>query len=252
MNRHKLRTTILASTLLPLPLILCAHTIAQQTNRRDANDVKPAQAGSPAAHPTSPTNSQPASTTRRSTSERADENRRVVNPAERTDSESNLDRHLASCLITKNKGEAELGRYASEHANSRDVKNYADQMVKDHSRFVEQLERIVGSQQPTDQKSQIAREIDEECLATLKKELSDKSDKDFDKCYIGSQIAAHLEMAATLKVISEHASGKLRGVVQDARSTVDEHLADARKIMDQLDQSRDHAQAAKNRDDRTR
>ena len=183
---------------------------------------------------------------------RTDSIRRTAARVERSDRESNLDRQLAACLLTKNKGEVELGKFASERAKDRAVKDFAEQMVKDHSWVVDKLQQIVGSQQPNDRRSQIDREIDEQCLASLKKELGDKSEKEFDACYIGSQISGHMHMAAALKVLSSHTSGQLNELVNEARPTVDKHLAHAKKLMDQLDKTRDHSQASKDRDDRTR
>ncbi len=238
---------------------IASYTFAQQnTENKPTGDIKPAQTDSPAAHPvSSPNNNErqvadrPENRQRNTAqSTRTDSTRRGNNRGDRT--EGNLERQLAACLLTKNKGEVELGKYASDHAKNSDVKEFAEQMVKDHSKVVEKLEQIVGSQEPNDRRSQIAREIDEECMASLKKELASKSGKDFDTCYVGSQISGHMQMAATLKVISEHASGQLSEVVNEARPTVDKHLAHAKKLMEELDKSRDHSQAAKDRSDRTR
>lgn len=243
-------------------LLMFGACLAQaQQNKDPKSDFNPAQSTSPGAHPVGSTdngasqatnsddNSRRSGTTVR---DRTDDTRRSANRSERSDRESNLDRQLAACLLTKNKGEVELGKFASERAKDRDVKEFAEQMVKDHSRVVDKLEQIVGSQQPNDRRSQIAREIDEECQASLKKELSEKSDKEFDACYIGSQIAGHMEMASTLKVLANHTSGQLKEVIEDAQPAVDKHLAKAKKLMDQLDKSGDHSQASKDRNDRTR
>jgi putative membrane protein len=236
-----------------------SYTFAQQNaENKPTGDIKPAQTDSPAAHPvSSPNNNErqvtdrPENRQRNTTqSTRTDSTRRGNNRGDRT--EGNLERQLAACLLTKNKGEVELGKYASDHAKNSEVKEFAEQMVKDHSKVVEKLEQIVGSQEPNDRRSQIGREIDEQCMASLKKELASKSGKDFDTCYVGSQISGHMHMAATLKVISEHASGQLSEVVNEARPTVDKHLSHAKKLMEELDKSRDHSQAAKDRSDRTR
>lgn len=238
-----------------------AYAMAQQNNASNPGDIKPAQADSPAAHPTGSTgtselqaagrqdNNEQSVTTGRT---RTDSTRRTASRGERNDRESNLDRQLAACLLTKNKGEVELGKFASERAKDRDVKEFAEQLVKDHSRVVDKLEQIVGSQQPNDRRSQIAREIDEQCLASLKQELGNKSESEFDACYVGSQISGHMQMAATLKVLSSHTSGQLSEIIQEARPIVDKHLANAKKLMDQLDRSRDHSQASKDRSGRTR
>ena len=234
---------------------------AEQKKNSPEGDIKPAQTGSPGANPVSRTDNNDRQATdrqndnrERGTSERnrANNTRQTAERGERNNRESNLERQLAACLLTKNKGEVELGKFASERAKDGKVKEFAEQMVKDHGQVVEKLEQIVGSQEPNDRRSQIAREIDEQCLASLKQELGDKSEKEFDACYVGSQISGHMHMAAALKVLSDHTSGKLNEVVKEARPTVDKHLAHAKKLMDQLDKSRDHAQAAKDRSVRTR
>ncbi|HEY4234274.1 MAG TPA: DUF4142 domain-containing protein [Lacipirellulaceae bacterium] len=151
--------------------------------------------------------------------------------------EQNLDHVLAACLLTGNQGEVELGKLASERASDRDVKAFAEEMVKDHSKQVQTLQQFIGSQQPSDQRSQIERQIAERCTADLKKELEGKSGREFDDCYIGAQIGGHMHMQAALAVISEHASGQLRDIVKDAQPTVDKHLDRAKKLMEQLDKS---------------
>jgi putative membrane protein len=231
---------------------------AQRRDNNSPSEIKPAQSDSPGAHPVPrPNDAQPALDRQnnergRSATETTRSSNVRRNREARSDRQGNLERQLAACLLTKNKGEVELGKYASGRAKDRDVREFAERMAKDHQQVVDKLQQIVGSQEPNDQRSQIAREIDEQCLASLKKELSSKSDHEFDACYIGSQIAGHMQMAATLKVISDHASGKLSEVVNDARPTVDEHLSRAKKLMEQLDKSRDRAQASKERSDRAR
>jgi putative membrane protein len=234
---------------------------AEQKKNSPEGDIKPAQTDSPGANPVSRTDNKERQATdsqnnnrQRRTSERnrANDTSGTAERGERNNREGNLDRQLAACLLTKNKGEVELGKFASERAKDGDVKKFAEQMVKDHGKVVEKLEQIVGSQEPNDRRSQIGREIDEQCLASLKQELGNKSEKEFDACYVGSQISGHMQMAAALKVLSNHTSGQLKEIVQEARPTVDKHLEHAKKLMDQLDKSRDHAQASKDRSDRTR
>jgi len=237
------------------------HITAEPEQTDPKSDFNPAQASSPGAHPVGNTDKEKSQATNnqnenseRSRTEGASTDNRLRNSGrgERNDRESNLDRQLATCLLTKNKGEVELGELALERAKDRDVKEFAQQMAKDHRQMVDKLEHVVGSQQPNDRRSQISREIEEVCLDSLKKELTDKSDKEFDACYIGSQISGHVQMAATLRVLAKHTSGELSEIVNEARPTVDKHLAHAKKLMDQLDKARDRAQASRNRDDRTR
>jgi putative membrane protein len=237
--------------------------MAQRTdNNNPPGDIKPAQAASPAANPTAPTNNgrnvidRPRGVVQEETGLQGDR-RRAENPrqsarGERGDREANLNRQLAACLLTKNKGEVELGKYAESRAKNNDVKEFAAQMINDHSEIVAKLERIVGSDMPSDRRSEIAKEIDEQCLESLKKELGDKSAGEFDACYIGSQIAGHMQMTAALKVLSKHATGELRDVITEAQPTVDKHLKHAKELMDKLEKSDHNAQASKDRSESKR
>jgi putative membrane protein len=162
--------------------------------------------------------------------------------------EQNLDKILATRLLTGTKAEVELGNLAEQRASDRDIKAFAQQMVKDHSQQVETLQRFIGGQEPTDRRSQIDKQIAERCLANLKRELESKSGKDFDDCYIGAQIGGHMQMAAALAVISEQTSGQLHSIAKEAQPTVDRHLDQAKKLMDQLDKGSSSRQASNERE----
>jgi predicted outer membrane protein len=86
----------------------------------------------------------------------------------------------------------------------------------------------------------------------LKKELEGKSGRDFDSCYVGSQIGGHMHMAAALDVLSDQTTGQLRDIVKDAQPTVDKHLDRAKKLMDQLDKGNERRQASNQRDNTER
>jgi predicted outer membrane protein len=81
----------------------------------------------------------------------------------------------------------------------------------------------------------IKQEIAKQCLETSKKELGEKSGADFDKCYMGQQIMAHLGMADTLKVVKNYASPELKQLLEDGEKAVQGHLAHAKVIMKQID-----------------
>src|SRR5579863_440231 len=58
--------------------------------------------------------------------------------------ETQLDEHVATCLILENDGEIAAAQIAEQNAKSDDVKQFARTMVKDHEQFVSQLERFAG------------------------------------------------------------------------------------------------------------
>lgn len=232
-------------------LVAAVSVYAQQAANPSPPDIKPAQAASPAAHPTSNANTGGQNEQRRQPT--AQPGVQVTagytpNDDGGENQQQNLDRVLAACLLTANKGEVELGKVAQQRATDKDVKVFAEQMVKEHSKQLETLQQFVGIQEPSDRRSQIDKQIAERCTENLKKELEGKSGKDFDAAYIGSQIGGHMHMQAALAVLSEQASGQLRDIVKDAQPTVDKHLDQAKKLMDQLEKGNDHRQASNQRD----
>ncbi len=51
-----------------------------------------------------------------------------------------IDSHLAACLILGNEEEVALGRFAAQHASSEQVKQFAQQMVDQHSKAISKLQ----------------------------------------------------------------------------------------------------------------
>jgi len=49
---------------------------------------------------------------------------------------------LAHCLIIDNRGEIEMAQFALQHSQNDDVKNFAQQLISDHSKMLASLERL--------------------------------------------------------------------------------------------------------------
>jgi len=80
----------------------------------------------------------------------------------------------------------------------------------------------------------IHREMADQCLQSTKKEMSGKEGSEFDQCYMGLQVAAHMKMLDELKVFKNHATGRLQQDIEDAISTTEHHLKEAKGIYDDL------------------
>jgi predicted outer membrane protein len=53
---------------------------------------------------------------------------------------------IAACLLAKNEAEVELGQFAQQQSQNPEVKQFAQQMVKDHGQLVQKLQPLAGSQ----------------------------------------------------------------------------------------------------------
>lgn len=83
---------------------------------------------------------------------------------------------------------------------------------------------------------QIEREVAQQCLALAKEKLNEEKAGEFDRCFIGQQIAIHAGMKARLIVYQRHASEQLASVLADGLKTTEQHLSKAESLMKSLDQ----------------
>lgn len=174
---------------------------------------------------------------------------------------SQVDRELASWLTVDNRGEIALAELAREQASNSDVREFAETMIDEHSKMVEQLQPFAGVSRggargrrgsPQGEFSQaegnvrgrgqgqlnlirLKQQLGQQCLSSAKEELSQKDGDEFDKCYIGMQIAKHMEMLDTLKVFSHYASQDLDQLIEEAEGTTEEHLEHAKQLIKQLE-----------------
>lgn len=185
-----------------------------------------------------------------------------------------VQRFLTGCLLAKNQAEVELSKFAQQQSQSPEVKEFAQMLVQDHSKFIQKLQQAAGARSATrpsaetgetaqpatnrdavgqnaaepatertatnnnsavDQLLAIEQQIVEHCTQAAKDELQRKQGAEFDKCYIGGQIAGHMQMLSALEVIQQQGPEQLQQLAQQAQPNVQKHLDHAKQIMKQLE-----------------
>lgn len=171
------------------------------------------------------------------------------------------DRQIVKCLIMDNKHEIEFARMADRQADSDEVKEFAQMMIEDHSKFIKKLEEFKGDKddqasrqanQPATQSTTaqahqgqktdfvaIHREIGEKLFTAVKAELESKEGEQFDQCYMTQQVMCHTKMVASLEVLQNHVSGELRNILSEGLDTTKQHLNKAEEIVKNLDDDDD-------------
>jgi predicted outer membrane protein len=84
------------------------------------------------------------------------------------------------------------------------------------------------------QLGQLERQILDRKMQLTKEDLQQKQGAEFDKCFIGTVIPAHVHAVAQLEVL-EKQGGQLAQIAQQARPIVQQHLDHAKQLMRQLD-----------------
>ena len=189
-----------------------------------------------------------------------------------------VEQFLAACLLAKNGAEVELSQFAEEQSQNPEVKKFAQMMIQDHQKMIQQLEQLAGSQgnasrqadrsnnafstdarnqrsgdstvdsrtTRTNQSSpgsnaaiqqlaQIERQIVERQTQAIRDDLQQKSGVEFDKCFVGGAIVAHVNMIAALQVIEQQGQGQLAQAAKQARPVAEQHLEHAKQLMKQLE-----------------
>jgi len=81
----------------------------------------------------------------------------------------------------------------------------------------------------------LKRELGEMCKQTFQREFSQKSGAEFDKCYMGQQVGAHLHAIDHMKVARNHASPELQQLLDEGIQTAETHLQHAKDLAKKLE-----------------
>lgn len=172
------------------------------------------------------------------------------------------DQEIAQCLAIGNQEEIALARLAQQKASSKEVKDFAEQLMQDHTKALDSLKQFgaqkvqLGASGALEQANQqrparaaqaggatggrqfdfveVKERIAEQCLADSQKEWSEKKAEDAEMCYVGSQLVAHKQMIAAQKVLRDYASPQLQATIDQSLSATQAHLKHAEKLLDSL------------------
>jgi predicted outer membrane protein len=95
-------------------------------------------------------------------------------------------------------------------------------------------DRAGGQSAALQQLAAIEKQIAERCQQDLREKLQSKQGAEFDHCFVGSQIASHMQMLAALEVIQRQTTGPLSQIAQESQPKVKSHLEMAEKLAEQL------------------
>lgn len=143
----KLRVGVVAAG---LSCLLLGYAVAQQTSERLRGSTSNAagqtdrSSATQSDQSTTPSSNQ---TYRETTQHRTANYRGAQTTAGGQDQA--VERYLASCLLGKNQSEVQLSELAQQKSENPDVKQFAEEMIKDHRKMIEQLQPLAGMQAST-------------------------------------------------------------------------------------------------------
>ncbi|WP_413293651.1 DUF4142 domain-containing protein [Bdellovibrio sp. HCB185ZH] len=145
------------------------------------------------------------------------------------------DAQITQLMKTANSGEVDAAKLAVKNSKNPSVKTFAEKMVKEHTENGEKVKTL-----SKDEKIKMSSSDDEKKLKADTKEkmkgLKKAKENDFDKAYMGTQVAMHQELLDKLdtKLIPEARNPALKSYLQETRAHVQNHLNDAKTIQNEL------------------
>jgi len=91
-------------------------------------------------------------------------------------------------------------------------------------------------------------EVANQTQKSLERELSQKEGVQFDRCYLGQQVMAHLWLSDALSIFERHASSELQPILQEGLQTAQQHLTHAKALLARIEQGQPKSTAARQSD----
>jgi putative membrane protein len=121
--------------------------------------------------------------------------------------------------------EVELGKIAVEKGESQEVKDFGNQMVKDHSKAGDQLKEVAAKMSV-----EVPEKVDAKHQMLIDK-MSAMSGAAFDKAYVKEMIKAHeKDIADFEKAEKELKNADLKKFIEETLPTMKEHLEMIKKF----------------------
>lgn len=123
--------------------------------------------------------------------------------------------------------EVETGKLAQQQASNEQVKEFAEHMVKDHGRMMEEQEQMAG-----DKGLQMPKQPNKEHQAALKK-LENAKGEQFDRAYMSQMVKDHEKTLKLVREASKNAKDpELKAMAQKAAPDIEKHLQMAKQLSD--------------------
>ena len=149
-----------------------------------------------------------------------------------------------SCLKKLSKFAPEASREGylndkhAEHSNTRTDAGQAPGTANSNTnkdRNPNQSNASTGTQTAGIDMMQLHREVAQQCIADSKQYLSKKEGAEFDKCFVGMQIAKHAAMHTKLVVLQRHTTDEMQQLVSEGIQATAKHMKAAESLMTKLD-----------------
>lgn len=145
------------------------------------------------------------------------------------------DPEIASVAVTANQVDINYANIALKKSKNASILEFAQTMAKDHQGVIDQAVALVKRLNVTPKDNAVSKKLNADAEKT-KQKLNSKSGKDFDKAYIGNEVAYHKAVVSTVEtvLIPQSQNAELKGLLQQVLPVLKTHLGHAMMVESNL------------------
>ena len=138
------------------------------------------------------------------------------------------DKEVLGKLISANMAEITVSEFAAKNASDEKVKDFANQLVKDHQKIGAKLMELAKVENVA-----VSPTIEKDSKQKLEK-ISSLKGKDFDLAYVQEMITDHEKAIDLLETASKSTNKDVQTCAKEALPDVKKHLEEARDLQARL------------------
>ncbi|WP_230414541.1 DUF4142 domain-containing protein [Collimonas silvisoli] len=146
-------------------------------------------------------------------------------------SEAPNDAQIAGIVVAANTVDINAGKVAKSKSHNKEVKEFAQRMITDHSGVNKQAVALVTKLHVTPEDSATSKSLKDGGVANLK-HLGTLKDTAFDKAYIDNEVTYHQAVldAIDKTLLPSAQNAELKDLITKVRPAIDAHLQHAKEI----------------------
>lgn len=145
------------------------------------------------------------------------------------------DAQIAGIVVTANQIDIDAGKLAKAQSKNKEVQDFAQQMITDHSAVNKQAAALAGKLGVKPEDSDTSKSLKQAAAQTTKK-LKGLKGAQFDKAYVDNEVAYHQQVLDAIdKVLIPSAqNAELKGLITKVRPAIATHLEHAKHLQASL------------------
>jgi putative membrane protein len=145
------------------------------------------------------------------------------------------DGNIVAIFVAANDADVKNGQQAKTKSKNKQVKDFADRMIQDHSQANTAAQDLASKANITAEDNDASKQLVSDTDA-MRDSLSKMSGNAYDKNYIANEVAIHEKVLSTLDtaLIPNAQNPDLKALLQHARDIVQSHLDHAKSIQGQM------------------